>query len=318
MSLVFDCVGPWADYRRGMRWAVLRGRHAVSRRRRMAQAGLGAVGIVALVAAPVAGTPDGWTSVGRGSSAGVSGIAPAGSGWVIVHDNKKAAQDRVALLDGNAEVTPLAWPGAPPRDLEALDTVPGTQDRYVVVSSSGSGWVVRLGRSAVVIHRGFRIPGDVTQIEGFALTALGSSIVAAWAGRGSTNTPAQVRAAVFDPDAAAFGPVFAAGQVRVPYPTTDVRQVSDLKIVHGRVLVSATSDPGNRGPFTSAVYDVGSLDATGTGGRPQLTLTTPVELGRYDGHKVEGMACTDGVGVLGADDEKLGGAVTRAAFCPMP
>lgn len=278
----------------------------------------GVVGIVALAgltAAPVGALSGVWTSVGEGSAAGVSGIAPSDSGWVIVHDAKRSTQDRVALLDENAVVTPLTWPGTPPNDLEAIDRVPGSNE-YVVVASSGLAWKVRLGSSAVTVDREFRLPGGLKQVESFALTSLDSSTVAVWAGRGSTSGPAKVLAAAFDPDAASFGPLSRVGRVRVPYPTADVRQVSDLKVVNGRILVSSTSDPGNRGPFTSAVYDVGTLEEVATDGRPTLSLASPVELGRYVGHKVEGIACSAGVGILGADDEKLGGAVVEATICP--
>lgn len=288
--------------------------------RRARLAGLcaaGAISLALLPASPGLALPSTWTSVGSDSSSGVSGIAPGGSGWVIVHDNKAASQNRVARLDEDAAVTPLAWPGTPPRDLEAIDRVPGASERYVVLTSSGSGWVVSLGATAVTIERTFHVPGSLKQIEAFALTSVGATTVAVWASRGSTTAPAKVMAATFDPDAASFGKVSAKQKVRVPYPTTHVRQVSDLKVVDGRILISATSDPGSRGPFTSAVYDVGSVDGLASNGKPVLTIVAPVERERFAGHKVEGIACTDGVGVLGADDEKLGGAVTEASICPV-
>jgi hypothetical protein len=275
-----------------------------------------AFGLTALTAyEPAVAQPQSWTSVGAGSTANVSGIAPAGSGWVIVRDNKQPAQNRVALLDQDAVVTPLLWPGTPPSDLESIDAVPGTSDGFVALSSSGTGWVLTITADTITVDRSFRLPGALKQVEGFAMASVGGSTVAAWASRGSTTAPAQIRAATFNPSSGSFGPL-TFGKVRVPYPTTQVRQVSDLKLVVGHVLVSSASDPGDRGPFTSAVYDVGTLKSIGASGKPALQLSTPREIGRYGGHKVEGIACSNGVGILGSDDESLGGAVMTASICP--
>jgi hypothetical protein len=258
---------------------------------------------------------DTWTSVGSGSTANVSGIAPTGSGWIIVRDNKKATQNHVALLDQNARVTPLAWPGAPPSDLESVDAVPGTSNQYVVVNSAGHGWLLTISGDTITVDREFSLPGTLRQIEGFALTSVDGSTVAVWASRGSATQPARFKAATFNPGTAAFGPM-SSGKVSVPYPTAHAREVTGLTVADGRVLVSSASDPGNLGPFTSAVYDVGTLEDIWGSGKPALRLKTPVELGRYDGHKVEGVACGHGVGILGSDDERLGGAVRTAAICP--
>jgi hypothetical protein len=48
-----------------------------------------------------------------------------------------------------------------------------------------------------------------------------------------------------------------------------------------------------------------------------LTLHTPTEVGRFPGHKVEGLACGVGTSpdLLGSDDEKLGGSVAQVDVC---
>jgi hypothetical protein len=261
---------------------------------------------------PASAITDEWTSVGLGAATTISGIAPATSGWVVVRDNKKATQNRVALLDDNATVTPLTWPGTPPVDLESVDAVPGRADTYAVLASAGTGWLLTAQPTGLTLIRPFTLPTTVKNVESFALADDGGVTVAVWATRGSTTAAAKVFAATFDPDSGTFGPT-STGKVRVPYPTTSVRQVSDLKVVSGRLIAASTSDPGSTGPFTSALYDVGSV--TLSLGNAVLQLQTPVELGRYDGHKVEGIACANGVGILGSDDEKAGGAVRTAAFC---
>jgi hypothetical protein len=140
----------------------------------------------------------------------------------------------------------------------------------------------------------------------------GTSIVAVWAIRGSSTAPGTVYAATFDPATAAFGAV-TTGRVSVPYPTTNLRQIADLSISAGRLIGSATSDPGTSGPFASALYDLGSVSVSA--GKAALSLQTPVSLGRYAGHKIEGITCSGSGGLLGSDDEKQGGSVRTADIC---
>jgi hypothetical protein len=85
-------------------------------------------------------------------------------------------------------------------------------------------------------------------------------------------------------------------------------------VVEGHILVTSASDPGNNGPFDSAAYDVGTLSLSSS--RVTFSLHTPTELGRFSGHKIEGLACAaSGPDLLGSDDENLGGAVAQADVC---
>jgi hypothetical protein len=272
--------------------------------------------VVGAVALPSAHAFDeAWTTVATGTTGGISGIAPhAGSGWVIVRDNKSAGQNRVALLSDGGVVTPLAWPGTQPQDLEALAAVPDSSD-YAALTSAGRGYLLALGGTSVTVQRTFTVPRGKANIESFALARLGGQIVAVWATRGSVKAAAKVFTATFTPSTGKFGRV-AKGSVSVPYPTVKVRQIADLAVVDGRLIGSSTSDPGAKGPFASALYDLGSV--TVRAGRAQLALQTPASLGRFDGHKIEGIACAGGSGLLGSDDEKFGAAVRTTAVCASP
>jgi len=86
-----------------------------------------------------------------------------------------------------------------------------------------------------------------------------------------------------------------------------VRHISDVEITgDNRVLVTSASDPGDNGPFDSAVYVAGKLGTNGA-----ITLATN-ELTRYPGHKIEALTCLssscDRI-LYGTDDEAAGGAV---------
>lgn len=255
--------------------------------------------------------PTTWTRVGAGQTGGISGMAPAPNGWLVVRDNKTQAQNRIALLGTDGVLTPLDWPGERPVDLESVDAVPGQAGRYVAVTSTGRATELDVTGQQVVVRSSFALPLVSSGVEGFALTRVGGVVVAVWATRGSTTAPARVFAATWSPVTHAFGTASTV-RVRVPFPTTDVRQVSDIELAAGRLVVTSTSDPGSSGPFSSAVTDVGSL--TVTGGQPRLRAQPPVVRGTVSGHKVEGFVCDAAGSVLASDDETLGGWVVRSAI----
>jgi hypothetical protein len=253
-----------------------------------------------------------WLTLGSGTTEGISGLAHATGGWVLVRDNKIEGQNRVSLLSSDFDVTPLKWPGADPIDLEAIAAVPGSSTKYVVLTSSGSGWLVATRAARVRLIRPVTVPRGTAGIESFALTRAGKRMVAVWATRGSPTDAANVYAATFQPATAAFGPV-TAGTVEVTYPVDDVRHVADLAIVNGSLIGSATADPGNDGPFSSAVYGLGEVRRVHA--NAVLELTEPALLATYDGHKIEGIACSGTTSLMGTDDENLGGAVAVGSFC---
>jgi hypothetical protein len=255
---------------------------------------------------------DAWTRVATGTTGGISGAAPADTGWLIVRDSKLAGQNRVSLLSEAGALTALAWPGTAPQDLESVAAVPGVAGEYTTLTSTGSGYVFTTDGASITVLRSFVVPKGTRNIESFALTEAGTATLAVWATRGSSATAARVFAATFSATSGAFGAV-ATGRVTVPYPTTNVRYVADLAVVGGRLVGSATSDPGASGPFASALYNLGSVSLLA--GRAALRIEPPVQLATYDGHKVEGLACRGPVALLGADDEKLGGWARSGAFC---
>jgi hypothetical protein len=265
--------------------------------------------------AAIGDTPITWVQVGTGITEGVSGLTPAPSGWVIARDNKSAGQDRIALLSTDDQVTDLVWPGTAPSDLESIDAVPNQPDHYVTCTSGGACYSILIDATSMQVLDTFPLPAGGTQNETFAMTtAADGSTLAIWADRGSATTPATLYAATLDVDTGAFGQVTSA-QVTVPYPTTGLRPISDATIVGDRIVITSSADNGNDGPFNSAVYDIGTVGLSGTDAT--LDLHAPISLGQFPGHKIEGIACVGAhdPGLLGTDDENLGGYVTAADVC---
>jgi hypothetical protein len=138
-------------------------------------------------------------------------------------------------------------------------------------------------------------------------------LLAVWAHRGEAADPAVIYWANMDESNYSFSGVRSA-RLTVPWPTADVRHISDLKIDGaGALFVTSASDPGDDGPFASAFYLAGVFDEDAARGqigfRQNISL---VRLARFDYHKVEAFELvpggTGGI-AFATDDEKMGSSL---------
>lgn len=264
-----------------------------------------------------------WRPVASGKTKGISGLATlptsdAGRSFLVVHDNKKPDQVRVATVtvSGNQppRYAPLTWLGDDlPVDLEALAAIPDTPGTYIALTSKGAAFHIRYDaeKKGVTVLKRFDLPnaGDKTEFEGFDLHRFGDTLLAVWADRGDTKTPGMLYWATLDLKTFTFGNRFSA-PVSVPFPTTETRPISDLRIdAGGTVFVTASRDPGDEGPFESALYTVGSFHKTDD----DVDFTAnpaPIRLRVFADHKIEALELvpgpTGGI-VFGTDDEDFGG-----------
>lgn len=277
---------------------------------------------------PSAASGDGWHQVGDGITSGISGIVVDGrhEGAVralAVRDNKKPGENRLVALEYRAGAAPqvrtVSWSGQEAVDLEAIDAVPGQDSEYVALASDGTAYRIHREKDTASVRETFRLPGisDEGNYEGFSLSVINGNTVAVWADRGQDDRPGTLSAAVWNPKTGEFGAPVSA-EFRVPYPATNVRHVSDVKIsADGGLTVSSASDPGDDGPYDSALYDAGRVSVDGAHRVHLDVADSPDRLGVFRGHKIEALACVPGThqGLLGTDDENAGGAVTSAAFC---
>ncbi|MFI6284678.1 hypothetical protein ACIBCM_07975 [Streptomyces sp. NPDC051018] len=281
---------------------------------------------VAIVAAVTSRAPDGWLRTGEGITAGISGTAllalgPEGTEVLVAHDNKRPGErrlSRILLTPGSGTRTAeVRWIGDRlPVDLEALGEVPDRPGEFVALESSGRGYHLRLQDDFTArVVREFTVPGVAAgdNYEGFTLTRRAGRLIALWAHRGQDEDPALLHTALLDWPRLSFGPRHTTS-VRVAFPRENVRHISDLEVTPGgRVLVTSASDPGDDGPFDSAVHDIGRVDPYG----PRLAASLgPALAGTFPGHKIEALTCDGGVpGVLGTDDENAGGSVRTTSVC---
>jgi hypothetical protein len=271
----------------------------------------------------------GWQQVG-GPLRNVSGMAleyqekskvgPGAVGFLVVHDNKTPDEPHVGVVlfsyQKGVRYRPLLWPMRvePPVDLEAVCPVPGTPGSYLALTSRGRLLHLRYGGSRPdlieVLHESM-LPGleKNPNLEGFAVQSIGGRSVAVWAERGDGDKPATLYWGTYD-DVADAVALLGQAEVRVPYPSgANTRHVTDLRIDGaGTVWAAAASDPGDEGPFRSAVYAMGTIHVNGEA--VDLRLNPDLAPLWTFSRKVEAIEFVPGARgrvYFGADDEIAGG-----------
>lgn len=269
-----------------------------------------------------------WRPVAGGAKKSISGIAVIKNDatrtvLLVVHDNKKPEETKAALVTVEGEespvYTPLEWPGDQPVDLEALTTIPGKDEEFIALASAGTGYYIKVKADSkkVEVIKAFPLPKapDGSNFEGFSLQKLGDTLIAVWGHRGSATAtdPGVLYWGRFDLSNYAFTDVQSA-KIQVPWPEKDVRHISDLKVDSGGGLfLTAASDPGDDGPFSSVLYHGGSFQVSG--GKIQFTpgpALVRLFLCRY--RKIEAMELIpgkDGGIIFATDDENMGSSLYR-------
>jgi hypothetical protein len=275
-----------------------------------------------------------WERLGDGITEGISGVAliehdSAHTLLLAVHDNKSERQKRLSMIEhkpGKRAVwrevewkSNLAPPDdRPPVDLEAICRIPGAKGEFVAGSSGG-----RLYRFRFVVESGEMkliktadLPGKARppEIESFDLQTVGGKMLVSWAGRGNGNTPAILQWAEFDAETLMFG-MPGKAEVRAVWPVNHARHITDLRVTpEGSVFGVATSDPGNDGPFASALYLLGRIKSAGQRWE-FIPANRPTRLHVSQRHKIEALELIPGSPggfILGSDDENAGGAILFA------
>lgn len=256
-----------------------------------------------------------WVFTEAGKEAAISGIALRGEdggalSLVVVHDNKgtEGAVELITLRDGVPSFAPIAWPLPYPVDLEAVANIPGAESDLVVAQSDGHLARVRLGEGALTIVGVWTLPG-ADQLEGLSVRAgANGSLLALWANRGGAADGAVVSSSTL----LANGKVKATkvlARVRSPLvESPHSRHITDLYVdPDGQVWASAALDPGDDGPFRSALWALGSWDG-------KRWTHAPADAPKFciDTHKVEGLSRARDGWLLGADDETAGGFLSWA------
>ncbi len=267
-----------------------------------------------------------WRPVRGGILFGISGMALVQQQsnemkFLIVHDNKGKNEGRLAVITIKGEAQPeyvaLTWPSNAdlPSDLEAIASIPGRLNSFMALSSSGKVYHIILNNNNTIsVLKVFTLPGITpqTNLEGFSLQELDGNLLAVWAHRGAGAEAATIYWGKLNLNTYQIAQTSSVN-LKVPLPNgANVRHISDLKVDKAGILfIASVTDPGNDGPFESAVYVAGAF---GVGRNAIAFRSNPdlVPLYHYNYHKIEAIELIPGAAggiILGTDDENMGSSV---------
>jgi hypothetical protein len=242
--------------------------------------------------------------------------------FLVVHDNKRKDLGRLAIITIKGEELPqyfpLQWPSDTPLplDVESITAVPGTPEpTFMAAASAGKIYHFRLNASkqTISILKVFDLPNipKGSNFEGFAVQKIDGQLLAVWAHRGQEQQPAVLYWGRLDLNTYQIT-LIGSAQLKVPFPVSAVRHISDLKVDSAGVLfISSAADNGDDGPFESAVYVAGAFGIR----EQQITFrqnSQLVPLYRFKYHKIEAIELVPGRSgglIVGSDDENMGGSV---------
>ncbi len=269
-----------------------------------------------------------WHFLGEGKNNAISGITSIdGEHFLVAIDGRKPEHPRLALLTWKKSQKPalnlLDWcdKNNPPVDLEAVTAIPNHQEsrpkyrEYLLLESKGSVTRIQLeNNNSCKVTAKFDLPNAVadSNMEAIAIHCFGSSCLLAWAERGDDKTPAKLSWAHFNiEDNQLDEPENKPFEFKAPFPQQNLRSISDLAIdSKGEIWVSASSDPGDEGPYSSAIYHLGSFVQREN--HIDLNVAKEIKpLARYEKEnvKIEGLVFTPEGLLMGVENENLGGKV---------
>ncbi|NET89132.1 MAG: hypothetical protein F6K45_13730 [Kamptonema sp. SIO1D9] len=266
-----------------------------------------------------------WLPVRGGKNYGISGIAllqqqENTSTFLVVHDNKKSGEPRLAYIitDGKSQPLyfPLNWQNnlELPQDLEAITALPNT-DTFLAATSFGKIYHLRvdLTNNQVSILKVFDLPSlpERVNIEGFVVQEINDKLLAIWGHRGENSSPGVLYWGLLN--LADYTINFQdSAPINAPFSLENVRHISDLKLDSAGILyLTAATDNGDDGTFDSLAYIGGVFDIQGE----EITwrenkLLFPIS--RFPYHKIEALEIVPGElgGIIFAtDDENMGSSI---------
>ncbi len=255
---------------------------------------------------------DGWQQIHNSREYSISGVAAFKDGYLVVHDNKKKNQPRVSYLDDELVITQLIWPEPElPYDLEAAVALPGKLNRFIFMESTGKCYEVSVDQNDFrmdVLHT-FTLPGlkSKMNLEGLTIFPSGQGLVLIYGDRGSDTRISTLFTAFFNPKNKSF---YELNQFMfdLPKPKKYKRNIADLTLkLDGSLWSAATADPGDEGPFSTFIYELGQFYHSGTFIPTHPNLLKPIMT--FDGQKIEAMMFQKEGLVLMTDNENFGASL---------
>ena len=255
------------------------------------------------------GQGNNWSQIHNTREYSISGLAPFNDGYIVVHDNKKKNQARVSYIDKKLKISKLVWPEALlPYDLEAAEKLPNYKNRFILMESTGKCYEVYIDPIdfRIDVLNTFTLPGLKwnMNLEGFTIYDSSQGLVFIYGDRGSDFRKSTLITVFFNYKKKTFHGlkkyIFDLNE-----PKKDKRNIADLSInQNGDIWTSATSDPGDDGPFSTALYDIGKISPAGKFELIHPELQKPVMVFRHQ--KVEALLFNNSNLILMTDNENYG------------
>tara|TARA_B100001996_G_scaffold67766_1_gene49403 strand:+ start:6467 stop:7318 length:852 start_codon:yes stop_codon:yes gene_type:complete len=250
-----------------------------------------------------------WRKIHGSRQFSISGVTRFEKGFLVVHDNKKKGQPRISYLNKSLKLRKLIWPEPKlPYDLEAIHKVPGFKNKFITMESTGKAYVFYVDpfNFRIEIVQTFTLPGisNKMNLEGFAIYNSTQGQIFLYGDRGSNKRKSTLITALYDPSNHNIYEVNKF-EIELPIPIKSKRNIADLAIdKNGGVWTSATSDPGNNGPFQSAIYQIGQMSNVGIFNFNHPSLLKPLLI--LNDQKVEAMIFNKEMLYLMTDNENFG------------
>ncbi|WP_435209988.1 hypothetical protein [Streptomyces sp. bgisy034] len=220
-----------------------------------------------------------------------------------------------------------------PNDLESIARLPG-RNAALLAESNADGddpdpsiYLARWDRNLNVEIAGSvpwpRTPEPLINVEATAVATAGGRDYFVYAERaqGSDTTRINMtRLTVSESGEITFGRKWTSVSFTAPEPP-DARPASGLDIdTNGNLYLSSAYDPGDLGPFDSAVYRAATVRrSSGPLGAKLVPVEPPQMLARSSGLKVEGVALVSGsFPIFISDDDEDYGGLLRQLRVTMP
>ena len=252
---------------------------------------------------------DKWYQIHGSRQFSISGVAKFEKGFLVVHDNKKKKQPRISYLDKSFKLRKLVWPEPKlPYDLEALHKMPHYTNKFIAMESTGKAYLFFVDPFdfRIELIQTFSLPGisNKMNLEGLAVFNSAQGQVFIYGDRGSNKRSSTLITALYEPT---NHNIYEVNKfvIELPFPENDKRNIADLAIDNnGGVWTVATSDPGNDGPFQTAIYHIGQMSNVGTFNFNHPSLLKPLMI--IDNQKVEAMIFNKERLILMTDNENFG------------
>ncbi len=247
-----------------------------------------------------------WITLDNAREYAVSGTAICNEKLFVVHDNKNENQPRISLVNQYKGLKSILWPTDHlPFDLEALSYIPGTDNQFIAMESSGKCFRIFFKDSSFSLLNQFQLPelSNEMNLEGLALLeARKGKIKIVYGDRGSNERNSTLFFGDYDTSKDRIENV-TTYMFYVSEPVNYRRNIADLGFdADGNLWTSATSDPGDDGPFETRIYKIGKVSPGG-----EFELAKKFNIGAaFQNQKVEGFVFSKEGLILMTDNENNG------------